>query len=90
MNWFDQRFSRHRRYHELSQTIREHLEETIAELVDNGMSREEAARVARRQFGNVALLEERSREVWQWPTVESVLADLKFALRSCAGHQASR
>lgn len=40
MNWFDQRFSRHRRYHELSQTIREHLEETIAELVDNGMSRE--------------------------------------------------
>jgi macrolide transport system ATP-binding/permease protein len=81
VNWFRQHFSRRRRYHELSQSIREHLDETIEELVDNGMSREEAARAARRQFGNVALLEERSREVWQWPTVESVWADLQYALR---------
>src|ERR1700733_9999044 len=45
------------------------------------MSREESARTARRQFGNVALLEERSREVWQWPTLESIWADVRFALR---------
>jgi hypothetical protein len=57
---FKQHFSRRRRYDELSQSIQEHLDETIADLVDNGMSREEAARAARRQFGNVALLEERS------------------------------
>ena len=71
MNWFRQLFSRRRRYHQLSESIREHLDETIDELMDNGMSREEAARAARRQFGNVALLEERSREVWQWPTIET-------------------
>jgi predicted permease len=81
VSWFKQRFSRRRRYHELSESIREHLDETIEELVDNGMSREEAARAARRQFGNVALLEERSREVWQWPTIESIWADVKFSLR---------
>ena len=81
MNRFIQRFCRRRRYSELSQSIREHLDETIEELVDNGMTREDAARAARRQFGNVALLEERSREVWQWPTIESVWADVKFALR---------
>jgi predicted permease len=81
VSWFRQRFSRYRRYHELSQSIREHLDETIAEMVDNGMSRAEAAYAARRQFGNVALLEERSREVWQWPTIESIWADVKFALR---------
>jgi hypothetical protein len=57
---FKQHFSRRRRYDELSQSIQEHLDETIADLVDNGMSLEEAARAARRQFGNVALLEERS------------------------------
>jgi len=27
------------------------------------------------------LIEQRSREVWQWPAAESLLADLKFALR---------
>jgi predicted permease len=81
VNWFRQLFSRRRRYHQLSESIREHLDETIDELMNNGMSREEAARAARRQFGNVALLEERGREVWQWPTIESAWADVKFALR---------
>jgi hypothetical protein len=83
---FKQHFSRRRRYDELSQSIQEHLDETIADLVDNGMSLEEAARAARRQFGNVALLEERSREVWQWPTVESVWVDLKVAMRQLLKH----
>ena len=45
------------------------------------MSREEATRAARRRFGNVALLEERGREVWQWPTIDSIWADVRFALR---------
>jgi hypothetical protein len=81
VNWFRQLLSRRRHYHELSESIREHLDETIEELVDNGMLREEAARAARRRFGNVALLEERGREVWQWPTLESIWADVNFALR---------
>ena len=51
MNWFNQVFSRHRRFHELSETIREHLEEKIADLRDRGMTREEAERIARREFG---------------------------------------
>ena len=46
-----------------------------------GMSREEATRAARRAFGNAALIEERGREAWQWPRLESLLADAKFALR---------
>ena len=45
------------------------------------MARKEAEQAARREFGNVALIEERSREAWQWPTLESVLADLKLTLR---------
>ena len=27
------------------------------------------------------MIEERSREVWQWPTLESAIADIRFALR---------
>ena len=74
-------FSRRRRYTDLSVSIREHLEEKIDELMEAGMSRQEATQAARRNFGNVALLEQRSREVWQWPTVESIAADVRFALR---------
>ena len=81
MNWFNQVFSRHRRYHELSESIHEHLNEKIADLMDHGMTREQAEQAARRDFGNVTLIEECSRQVWQWPTVESFWADLQYALR---------
>jgi predicted permease len=80
MQWLKQLFSR-RRYEELSATIREHLEEKIADLMDDGMTRDEAERAARREFGNVTLIEQRSREVWQWPTLESLWADTKYVLR---------
>ena len=49
--------------------------------MDGGMSRVEAEQTARREFGNLGLIEQRSREVWQWPTAESLLADVRFALR---------
>jgi macrolide transport system ATP-binding/permease protein len=81
MSWLRQLFTRRRRYAELSESIQEHLEEKIADLMDGGMSRAGAERVARREFGNVTLIEERSREVWQWPTLESLWADIRFAQR---------
>jgi putative ABC transport system permease protein len=81
MGWLRQLFARRRRYKELSESIREHLEEKIADLMDRGMTREQAQRAARREFGNVTQIEECSREVWQWPTLESALADIRFALR---------
>jgi predicted permease len=72
------RFSfRNRRYDDISVSIQEHFEERIDELMEEGMSRDEAERSARRQFGNATLLEERSREVWQWQALESLLVDLK-------------
>jgi predicted permease len=74
-------FSRRRRYDDLSVSIQEHLDERIDELVEEGMPRKEAERAARREFGNTTLLEERSREVWQWQRVESLLSDLKHVFR---------
>ena len=70
-------FDRRRRYDDLSVSIQEHIDERIDELVDAGMSREDAKRAARRDFGNVTLVRERSREVWQWQRFESLLVDLK-------------
>ena len=76
-----QLFSRRRRFDDLSVSIREHLDEKIDELMEGGMARKEAEQAARREFGNVALIEQRSREVWIWTRVESFLADLKLVFR---------
>src|SRR6202795_3426239 len=82
MNWLKQLFSRRRLYTDLSEEIREHLEEKIEELVAGGLSRKEAAHAARRQFGNVTRMEEDSREIWRWPTIESFFADLRYGIRA--------
>lgn len=81
MTWFKQLFSRRRLYSDLSGEIQEHLEEKIDDLVASGMSRKEASAAARREFGNVNLVEEDSRAVWRWASVESVFADVRYALR---------
>lgn len=81
MRWLRQLFTRRHHYDELSETIREHLDEKIADLMDRGITREQAEQTARREFGNVTRVEERSREVWQWPTIESIWADIRFAFR---------
>jgi putative ABC transport system permease protein len=80
MQWFS-RFRRLRRYNDLALSIEEHIAEKVEDLVESGMSRPEAEKAARREFGNVALIQERSREIWQWPMIESIWADAKFAVR---------
>jgi putative ABC transport system permease protein len=81
MRWLSQLFSRNRRYDDVSASIREHIEQRTEELIDEGMPPAQAGQTARREFGNLTLIEERSREVWQWATVESIAADLKLVLR---------
>jgi len=74
-------FGRRRRYDDLAISIAEHIAERTDEFVEGGMPRAQAEVAARREFGNVTLTQERSREAWQWPALESILADLKFAFR---------
>jgi predicted permease len=81
MNWLKQVLSRRRMYGELSEEIREHLEEKTEELVAGGMSREEATHAARREFGNVNLVEENGRDVWRWLSIETFFADVRYGLR---------
>jgi predicted permease len=75
------RLFRRRRYDDLSVSIQEHIAERVDELTAEGMPRAQAEQAARRAFGNVGLIEQKSREAWQWPALESILADLKFVLR---------
>jgi predicted permease len=81
MNWIPNIFRRGKPYDDLSEEIRLHIEERAEQLLGEGMSAEEAQRKARVAFGNRTVLEERSREVWQWSTLESIWGDVRFALR---------
>lgn len=74
------RVGRSQRYDELGSSIEEHLDEKIDELMDGGMSREEAAYAARRAFGNVTRVQEEGREVWQRP-LEQLGRDVRYGLR---------
>ncbi len=51
MNFLTQLFQRRRMQRDLSEEIREHLEEKVEELVAGGMSRQDAEFAARREFG---------------------------------------
>ena len=74
-------FGRNRRYQDIDVSISEHIQERADELEGEGMPRKQAEQAALREFGNVALVQQRSREQWQWRALESFLADLKFTLR---------
>jgi len=81
MNWLPNIFRRRTLYNDLAEEMSLHLEERTEQLLREGMSRKEAEQAARRAFGNRTVFEERSREVWQWPTLDSIWADVRYALR---------
>ena len=58
-----------------------HLAMKQERLAADGVSAEEAARHAQRRLGNVTRLKEELREVWTFPSLESIGQDLAYALR---------
>lgn len=66
MSWLGDLLRRRRIEDDLAAEIRAHLDEKVEDLVAQGLSRENARLAARREFGNVTLVEERGREVWRW------------------------
>ena len=82
MNWITQLRRRQDLCDDLSQEIREHLEQKKNELIEGGMSPAEASAAANREFGNAALIEERGRETWHWMSLENFLSDLRYGART--------
>jgi predicted permease len=74
-------FRRERFDRELEEEMRFHLEMKAQDHREAGMDAQQARYAARRQFGNVTLLREVSREMWGWAWLERLGQDLKYALR---------
>src|ERR1700690_40792 len=66
---------------ELHDELQFHIEARAAELEECGLSKDEALRRARSEFGSVQLAREDSREAWQFQWLEHLLMDLRVALR---------
>src|ERR1700733_14555456 len=81
MHWLRSLFHRRQIYSDLSEEIQQHLAEKVEALMAGGVSRKDAEYAAKREFGNIARIEESGHEPWMWPRAESILADIRFALR---------
>jgi predicted permease len=66
---------------DLSEELESHLKMAIAERIARGESPAEARRAARREFGNLPLIADVTRERWGWLRLEHLLRDLQFAAR---------
>lgn len=82
INWLRSLFPRRRFYADLYAEMAEHLEEKTDALVAAGLSRDQAARAARRAFGDVTRHEERGRAVWRSSWLEGLFADFRLAGRT--------
>lgn len=67
---------------ELREELSVHEDMKRAELLAGGMSPDDARAAARRALGNVTLMREDARRVWIGPWLESVVQDLRYAVRS--------
>jgi predicted permease len=67
---------------DLEEEILSHLEMQIEENVRQGMNSEEARQVALRKFGGVEQIKEAYRDRRGLPLVESILQDLRYAVRT--------
>lgn len=70
--------------HEMAEEIRFHIESRADELESDGLSRPEALRRARREFGGTARIGEDVRAAWQISWLTDLLADVRHTSRSFA------
>jgi len=82
MTWWRQIVGRARSDRELAQEIQAHIAERVDDLVDLGMSSDEARRRALQEFGNPVRCLEDSREVWLMPWLVGFGQDVRYVLRT--------
>ncbi len=70
-----------RRKSEFAEEMESHLKMAIADRVARGESPADARASAMREFGNVPLIADVTRDQWGWLRMESLMQDVRYALR---------
>src|SRR5919107_4178800 len=66
---------------QIAQEIRQHLELRTRALIEEGMDSRAAALEARRRFGNITLIREDAREMWNFRALATILQDVRYGAR---------
>jgi predicted permease len=74
-------FQRRNKEDQLAAELQFHLDEEIEERQSAGMSTQEARGAARRDLGNLGLVQEDTRAAWGWTLVEQFVQDLRYGTR---------
>src|SRR5579863_1463998 len=74
-------FSFQRRKRELQEEIDAHLQMAIADRVARGETAETARQAAAREFGNIPLVQDVTRDMWGQGWLEQLSRDVRYALR---------
>src|SRR5580704_9356680 len=72
---------------ELQEELQFHLEEEAGERQAQGLADAVARRAARRELGNVALVQEDTRAAWTWTFAEQLAQDIRYGLRTIAANK---
>src|ERR1051325_6149070 len=80
--WLKSLFRRKQREQDLEDEINSHIAQEIQERIERGESPEEARIHARRDFGNVSLVKDATRDVWAQCWWDEIRQDVRYALRS--------
>jgi putative ABC transport system permease protein len=72
---------RKERAEELDAEVQSHLQMAARERVERGDTSNDAEHTARREFGNVGLVKEFTRDVWGWRWLRDVADDARYGMR---------
>jgi predicted permease len=84
MSWVSRFFGKQKREQELEDEVRNHLTMAAGDRMARGEATEEAERAARREFGNVELVREVTRDAWGSGFLDRLTQDLQFGARMIA------
>jgi putative ABC transport system permease protein len=81
MNLWHRLFRRQQRDEELDEELQAHLQMAAQERMERGESADQARASAMREFGNVGVIKEMTRDTWGFRWLEELTQNLRFGLR---------
>ena len=84
LRWLTQRSNKEA---ELREELQFHLEEEAEQRQVEGLACEKARWAARRELGNLTLVQENTRAMWGWTILEQLGQDLRYAFRTMAANR---
>ena len=81
MSLWEWLFHRRQREEDLDEEVQSHLRMAAQERMEQGEAAEQARASAVREFGNVTLVKEVTRDMWGFRWLETLMQDLRYGLR---------